>query len=158
MPHMEALTEAGLIADLEASFNYLSDAGYEPSQIGVVGFCMGGTAAFLAAARYPLGAAVTFYGGGVAEGRFGMPSLLGLAPDLQTPWLGLFGDLDQGIPVDQVESLRESTAKASVPSEIVRYAEAKHGFHCDRRDSYHEASARDAWQRTLEWFERYLGA
>jgi carboxymethylenebutenolidase len=95
----------------------------------------------------------------VAEGRFGMPSLLEMAPSLQTPWLGLFGDEDQGIPVDQVEALRRAAATAAVPSEIVRYPGAGHGFHCDARpDSYHRASAEDGWSRTLDWFERYLGA
>jgi carboxymethylenebutenolidase len=98
----------------------------------------------------------SFYGGGVAEGRFGMPSLAEMAPSLKTPWLGLYGDLDPSIPVEQVESLREAVAKASVPTEIVRYPEAGHGFHCDASDSYHKASAKDAWQRTLDWFEQYL--
>jgi carboxymethylenebutenolidase len=81
-----------------------------------------------------------------------------LAPGLKTPWLGLFGDEDQGIPVDQVEALRTAAATASVPTEIVRYAGAGHGFHCDARpDSYHETSATDGWRRTLDWFESYLG-
>jgi carboxymethylenebutenolidase len=118
---------------------------------------MGGSVTFLAAARRTLGAAVTFYGGGVGEGRFGMPPLVEMAPGLRTPWLGLFGDKDQSIPVDQVEALRGAAAQASVPTEIVRYAEAGHGFHCDARpDSYHEFSARDAWRRTLDWFDRHL--
>jgi carboxymethylenebutenolidase len=100
---------------------------------------------------------VTFYGGGVAEGRFGMPPLVELAPGLETPWLGLFGDEDQGIPIDQVETLRQAAATAPVPTEIVRYQGAGHGFHCDARpDSYHQASAEDGWRRTLEWFGRYL--
>ena len=54
----------------------------------------------------PLGAAVTFYGGGVTQGRFGFPPLVDLAPGLRTPWLGLYGDLDQSIPPDAVEQLR----------------------------------------------------
>ena len=156
MPHMQALTEAGLVTDLDASLSHLSAVGFAPSRIGVVGFCMGGAVTFLAAVRNTLGAAVTFYGGGVAEGRFGMPSLIEMAPRLKTPWLGLYGDLDQGIPVENVESLRETMTKASVPTEIIRYSEAGHGFHCDARDSYHEASAKDAWHHTLEWFETYL--
>jgi carboxymethylenebutenolidase len=113
---------------------------------------------FLAGAKYGLGAAVTFYGGGVTEGRFGMASLVEMAPSLKTPWLGLYGDLDEGIPVQQVESLREAVGKAPVATEVVRYAEAGHGFHCDARDAYHQASATDAWQRTLDWFDRHLGA
>jgi carboxymethylenebutenolidase len=83
--------------------------------------------------------------------------LVELAPGLQTPWLGLFGDEDQGIPVDQVEALRVAAARAPVPTEIVRYAGAGHGFHCDARpDSYHEVSALDGWSRTIDWFERYI--
>jgi carboxymethylenebutenolidase len=159
MPHMQALTEAGLVADLDATLEYLAGAGFAPARVGVVGFCMGGSVTFLAAVRRALGAAVTFYGGGVSEGRFGMPPLLDMAPDLQTPWLGLFGDEDQGIPVEQVEALRQATARASVPTEIVRYPDAGHGFHCDARpDSYNEAAAEDGWSRTLDWFERYLAA
>jgi carboxymethylenebutenolidase len=156
MSHMQALTLQGLQMDLEATFNHLSAAGFDPPRIGVVGFCMGGSVTFLVAARYALGAAVTFYGGGVATGRFGMPSLIDLAPDVATPWLGLFGDLDEGIPAEQVESLRQAVTGLKVPAEIVRYEDAGHGFHCDKRDSYHEESAKDAWRRTLEWFDEYL--
>jgi carboxymethylenebutenolidase len=158
MPHMGALSEAGLISDLDTTVGHLAAAGFESRRVGVVGFCMGGSVSFLAAARRPLGAAVTFYGGGVVEGRFGAPSLVELAPSLKTPWLGLYGDLDQGIAVEEVESLREAVAKATVPAEIVRYAEAGHGFHCDARGSYHQASADDAWARALDWFERHLSA
>jgi carboxymethylenebutenolidase len=159
MPHMQALTEVGLLADLDATVGYLSAAGFAAPRVGVVGFCMGGSVTFLAAVRRAFGAAVTFYGGGVAEGRFGMPPLLEMAPALQTPWLGLFGDQDPSIPVDQVEALRQAAATAPVPTEIVRYADAGHGFHSDPRpDAYNEPAAEDAWGRTLDWFERYLAA
>jgi carboxymethylenebutenolidase len=76
---------------------------------------------------------------------------------LQTPWLGLFGDLDKGIPVEGVEELRSALGDAPVAAEVIRYPDAEHGFHCDARDAYHEASATDAWQRTLEWFDTHLG-
>ena len=76
----------------------------------------------------------------------GLGPLVDEAGALQTPWLGLFGDLDKGIPVADVETLRGAVATAtSSPNEIVRYAEADHGFHCNARGAYHEDSARDAW-------------
>ncbi|MGH9029593.1 MAG: dienelactone hydrolase family protein [Acidimicrobiales bacterium] len=156
MEHMQALSREGILADLDATLEHLSSGGLAPKRTGIVGFCMGGTVAVLAAATKALGAAATFYGGGVAEGRFGMPSLVELTPQLKTPWLGLYGDLDQGIPVEQVEALRAALPSAPVPTELVRYAEAGHGFHCDLRDSYHEASAKDAWRRTLAWFDKYI--
>ena len=68
-----------------------------------------------------MGTAVTFYGGGVRQGRFGLPSLIELAPKLETPWLGLYGELDKGIPIEEVEELREAATGAPAPTEIIRY-------------------------------------
>jgi carboxymethylenebutenolidase len=156
IPHIMELKADDLLADLDATIAHLGQAGFAPARIGIVGFCMGGSVVFLAAARRSLGAGVTFYGGGVSQGRFGMPALVELAAELQTPWLGLFGDNDQSIPVDDVEALRAAVAAAPVATEVVRYPDADHGFHCDARSSYHEASAKDGWRRTLEWLASHL--
>ena len=156
VPHIAELSGEGFESDLTATLGYLESLGFSPAQVGVVGFCMGGTFAVSAAAHHTLGAAVTFYGGGIAAGRFGMPPLAELAPALETPWLGLFGDQDQSIPTEEVEAMREAADKASVSTEVVRYAEATHGFNCDARDSYHEASANDGWARTLHWFADHI--
>jgi carboxymethylenebutenolidase len=156
MPVFQALTAEGVDSDVAAAIGHLAERGIPAARTGIVGFCMGGTVALHAATAFPLGAAVSFYGGGVAEGRFGMAPLVEQAPHLQAPWLGLYGDLDHGIPVDQVEALRAAAATAPVATDLVRYAEADHGFNCDARDSYHAASAADAWSRTLAWFDRHL--
>jgi carboxymethylenebutenolidase len=156
MPVMKELTADGIREDVRAGLDHLAGLGLSGSQVGVVGFCMGGSVALQAGADHALGAAVTFYGGGVVEGRFGFEPLVAVAPRLQSPWLGLFGDLDQGIPPDQVEALRAAAATAAVPTEVVRYPDAAHGFNCDDRDAYHEASATDAWSRTLAWFGSHL--
>jgi carboxymethylenebutenolidase len=159
MPLMKELSAEGITADLNAAFDYLESAGFAASNTGVVGFCMGGSVTFYAATLRPLGGAVTFYGGGVAEGRFGLPSLIDQAASLQTPWLGLYGDIDQGIPVADVEQLRQATDAVSVPTEIVRYPDADHGFNCnDRPAVFNALAAADAWNRTLRWFERHLVA
>ena len=155
-PHMQALTREGVLGDVDVAIRHLEANGITAAHTGITGFCMGGTVTLLVCADRALGAGVTFYGGGVTEGRFGFPPLVDAAVALQTPWLGLFGDLDVGIPVEQVEMLRAAAATSGQPTEIVRYAEAGHGFHCDQRDSYHQASALDGWRRTLEWFDRYL--
>jgi carboxymethylenebutenolidase len=156
MPHMQGLSKEGIDSDIDASIDYLHEQGFRDAQIGIIGFCMGGSVVVFAAAHHPFGAAVTFYGGGVTQGRFGMPPLVELGPALKTPWLGLFGDQDQGIPVDQVEALRDAAKQSKVDTEVVRYPEAGHGFHCDARDSYHEASAKDAWKRTLAWLDGHI--
>jgi carboxymethylenebutenolidase len=157
LPHMANLTADGMRADLAAVREHLAGQGFPLSLTGIVGFCMGGSVTCAVAAEDAYGAAVTFYGSGIHKGRFGFRPLVELAPRLRSPWLGLYGDLDPGIPVDQVEDLRSAAATAHVPTAVVRYAEAGHGFHCDARPAnYHEASAKDAWVRTLDWLGRYL--
>jgi carboxymethylenebutenolidase len=158
MPHIEALTNEGLIADVETTIAYLQKAGWEADQIAVVGFCMGGRSSFLVAGTLALGAAVGFYGAGIVTARrANVGSLLGLVPEMSTPWLGLFGDADRSIPIEDVERLRaELGARAPVDTAVARYAEADHGFHCDARSSYSAEAAGDAWRRTLEWFDAHL--
>jgi carboxymethylenebutenolidase len=155
-PQMEALRAPQVLDDVDVALAHLDAAGIPRSRTGVVGFCLGGTITLAVTAERPVGAGVTFYGGGVAKGRFGFPSLIDLAPRVQAPWLGLFGDLDQGIPVEDVERLRAAAATAGHETQVVRYPDAGHGFHCDQRDSYHQPSAVDAWRRTLDWFGRHL--
>jgi carboxymethylenebutenolidase len=159
MPAMGKVTGAEVATDVSAALAHLNSAGFEPLKTGVVGFCMGGSVTFHAAVDHAIGAAVTFYGGGLAEGRFGLPSLIDAAPGLKTPWLGLYGDLDKGIPAVDVEDLRYVVGTSAVESEIVRYPEADHGFNCtDRPAVFHPESAADAWQRTLAWFGSHLTA
>jgi carboxymethylenebutenolidase len=156
LPVMGTLTAGGLTTDISSTLDHLVGLGFDPGRIGVTGFCMGGTVTLYTASVRHIGAAVTWYGGGVAAGRFGLPSLIELAPDLRAPWLGLYGDLDHGIPADDVEKLREAAARAPVETEIIRYPEAEHGFNCDDRASYHAASAADGWAQMLAWFGRHL--
>jgi len=157
MKYMANLTRDGITNDLNATTDFLATLGYHAANIGVVGYCMGGSVSFYAATLGSVGAAATFYGGGIENGRFGLPPLLELAKELTCPWLGLYGDLDQGIPVEQVEELRAATATSSFHTEIVRYADAQHGFHCDARPAaYNRAAAEDAAQCTLDFFDEEL--
>jgi carboxymethylenebutenolidase len=153
------LDDAGLLVDIDAVRDHLADEGFADRSVGIVGFCFGGRVSFLAGVRRPLGAVVTYYGGGmISTGVIrGFGALIDEVGDLQAPWLGLFGDQDESIPVDDVELLRSRLdADAAVPHEIVRYADAGHAFHCDARGSYHEPSARDAWRHSVRWLRGHL--
>jgi carboxymethylenebutenolidase len=157
MPVMQTLTREGLDADLDAAIEYLRGRGVDAARTGIVGFCMGGSVTLYAAATRDVGAAVTFYGGGLAQGRFGFPPGLELGAQIRVPWLGLYGDQDQSIPVDDVERLRTIAAARPVPTEVVRYAAGFHGFNCDDRPSVFDAEiAADARVRLLAWFDRHL--
>ena len=158
LPLFEGLTDAGILDDVDAALAHLAAAGVAAERTGLVGFCMGGRISFLTALERSLGASVGFYGGGIVTGRFPQfPPLVERTPELQTPWLGLFGDQDGSIPVDDVEALRAKLeADAPVAFEIVRFPDADHGFHCDVRSSYDASAAADAWSRTLAWFDAHL--
>jgi carboxymethylenebutenolidase len=148
-----------IMSDVDAALGYVRSLGFADRQIGIVGFCFGGRVTFLVASQRALGAAAGFYGGGIVTARFPQfPALVDRAATIETPWLGLFGDLDESIPVDDVEQLRKALTPATVDAEVVRYSDAEHGFNCDARPSYNAAAAADAWSRTLDWFALHLGA
>ncbi len=115
---------------------------------GVVGFCWGGLITYLAACRLKPACAASYYGGGVA--RF-----LDEAANMNNPVIFHLGGQDASIPMDQVEQIKQAVAaKSNV--EVHVYPNAQHGFHCDQRASYDEASARQAWPRTMDFFKKHL--
>lgn len=153
LDQMPRLSGEGISDDVDAALAYLGAQGLVPARTAILGFCMGGTVALFTATRHVLGAAVSFYGGGVSSSAWdAVPPLLDLAPTLTTPWLGLYGEQDQLISVDEIKALRAATATAPVPTELVSYPGAGHAFHSDDRAAvYRPEAAADAWQRALAW-------
>ena len=71
--------------------------------------------------------------------------------------LGLYGGLDDSIPQETVETMRQSLRAANAIAEIIVYPEAGHAFNADYRASYNAEAAKDGWQRMLAWFATYGG-
>jgi carboxymethylenebutenolidase len=155
-PVIMALSRESIEADVDAAFRELERNRVAPSKTAIIGFCLGGSIALATAARLPIGAAITYYGSGLAQGRFGLDSGIDSASHLRTPWLGLYGDLDAHIPIEEVEQVRVAAATSSVDSQVVRFADADHGFHCDERPSFHAETSSDAWERTLTFLTEHL--
>jgi carboxymethylenebutenolidase len=154
----EGMSDETVAVDLKATLNHLDALGIAPSNTGITGFCWGGWVACFAASYFDLGASVTWYGGGIVEAGF-LPFPTVDVSAIATPWLGLFGELDGGIPADQLDRLQAALDESalSVPTEIVRYADADHGFNCDDRPKvFNREAAAAGWTRTMEWFERLL--
>ena len=104
-------------------------------------------------------AGVAFYGSLVdppaqKEGGKWPKSPTELAADIKAPVLGLYGEADQGIPVAQVEAMKEALAKAKKKTEFKIYPGAPHGFHADYRPSYRKEAAEDAWKMALDWLKK----
>jgi carboxymethylenebutenolidase len=159
LTHMGNFTRENLESDVRDATQWLNGQGYEPASIGVVGYCMGGTVASFANTLGVVGAAASFYGGGVVNPRFGLPSIVAMTHDFASPWLGLYGGLDKGIPETEISALREALENSPVSTDLVVYADADHGFNCnDRVAVYNPDAALDASERAYEFFESELYA
>jgi len=129
-----------MVADMSAAVGALKGVG----PLGAIGFCMGGTAAFLAACRIPgLSAAVAFYGGMIGKFAEEKP---------KCPMQMHFGEKDEGIPLSTVEEIKKKQPQA----EIHTYPGAPHGFYCDERASYRKDAGDLAWSRSKEFLARHL--
>ena len=157
MEQLALLTNAGLEQDLAAALAHLrARADVDPSRVGVVGFCVGGFAAFLAACRLDPAATISFYGGGIVRPRSGLAlePLLDEADGIRAPLLCQFGSADGGIPPADVDAIRARLLALGGDHEVVVHEGAKHAFFCDMRPAYHPEAAQAAWERTLAWFAR----
>ncbi len=137
-PHMAALGPDGLNADIDAAYTWLRGQGIDAPRIGAIGFCMGGRVAYMANARVQLGAAISFYGGGI------VPDLLPLAQAQRAPILMFWGGLDTHILPDQYRAVADALTAAKAVHEQVVFSQADHGFFCNARASYNEVASRQA--------------
>ncbi len=137
--YMKALKTDQAILDVQAAADRVAAAG----KVGVVGYCWGGTIAYLAAARLKIAAAVAYYGGGIHNHTGERPGV---------PVLFHFGEQDAHIPKSAVDEI-----KAAYPEGTYYWYPAGHGFNCTDRASFEPASAKLALDRSLEFLHRYIG-
>ncbi|MGB0122993.1 MAG: dienelactone hydrolase family protein [Silvibacterium sp.] len=134
------LNTDNLLKDTAAAIDYARKRAGKKT--GVIGYCLGGSIAWLSACRLKIDAAVGYYGGQIAQYASELP---------RCPVMLHFGSQDQHIPAEVIEKIR--TAHPEVP--IYLYA-AGHGFNCDARASYDPASAKLARQRSLPFLKENL--
>lgn len=147
----QAMAVEGTEADLRAAFQWLQSQDFvRPDWLASVGFCMGGRVSFLANAILPLQAAISFYGGGIAQ------NLLGRASELHAPMLFFWGGKDEHIGPDDVRAVTDALREQGKPFVNVEFSEADHGFFCNFRSSYHPAAAGQAWTLAKEFLAERL--
>ncbi len=157
VPHVRALRDPDLEADVRASYSWLREnLGKADVPIACIGFCMGGRVSFLTNSILPVKAAVSFYGGGIAPNPMG-PGMLDRAASLHAPQLLFWGGLDKHIGTEQTQAVAEALRKAGKPFVNVHFSDADHGFFCDARPSYNPAAARQAWSLTNTFLNCHLG-
>jgi dienelactone hydrolase len=120
IPIVNAKPDAELVADLDATVAWAKSQGGDASRLGIAGFCRGGRTAWVYAAHSNvLKAGVAFYGSLVDPQNPAWPkSPIELAPEMKAPVLGLYGEADQGVPVSQVEEMKDALKAAGKTAEI----------------------------------------
>ncbi|WP_213807518.1 dienelactone hydrolase family protein [Granulicella sp. dw_53] len=139
--YVTALDQNKIIADIDAAISYLR-AQPGITKIGVVGFCWGGTLAFLANTRLNIDASVSYYGGGIQ---------FYLEEKPKAPSIYHFAENDEHIKSDVWDAVR-----AAVPGAPVYTYDAGHAFNRDVGEVYKSEAAAEAMTRTLEFFRKEL--
>ncbi|MBT3791054.1 MAG: dienelactone hydrolase family protein [Alphaproteobacteria bacterium] len=137
---MNALDWDKALADVQATVDHLKSDG----PVGVVGYCWGGSIAWLAACRVNnVAAAVGYYGGKVIQF---------IEENPKCPTMLHFGEKDTGIPLTDVVQIAAKHAAV----QVFTYPDAEHGFTCDARASYNKISSDQALARTVPHFTEHL--
>jgi len=157
IPIVNSKADTEMMADFDATVAFAKASGKaDVDKLGITGFCRGGRTTWMYAAHSPkLRAGVAWYGTLAGRKSDAMPKHpLDMAKDLKAPVLGLYGAKDDGIPLADVDRMREELKGSGSKSEFVVYAEAGHGFNADfRPDEYRKQDAEDGWKRMLAWFK-----
>jgi carboxymethylenebutenolidase len=128
------------LADIAASISYA--ARQTGKKAGIVGYCLGGTLAWLAATRLNPAAAVGYYGGNIAKYADETPN---------APVMLHFGSQDTHIPAEGVERV-----KAAHPEVEIYWYDAGHAFNRDIGPSYQPEAAKLARERTIAFLRKHL--
>jgi carboxymethylenebutenolidase len=144
------LDRGKMTEDFLAAARWLKARPDSTGKLGAVGFCFGGGVVNVLAVRMgaDLNAGVPFYGAQPSAAE---------AAKIKAPINAQYAALDTRITEGWPEFDAALTA-AHVPHEGHIYKGANHGFHNDTTPRYDEAAAKEAWQRTLDWFNKYLAA
>ncbi len=154
---MMKLQDPQMMDDVGVALSHLKSQSYvKQGSVGVTGFCMGGRFTYLTAAHHnkDIKAAVVFYGGGIPLGK---PSPLDRTGEINCPMTLFFGGKDAFIPKEHVDAVNKALTDNKKDFSLKVYPEPGHGFFCnDRQQSYHKASADDAWEKTKAFFAQHL--
>ncbi len=149
MPLMQALKVEEIENDVRAAHAWLGKQPGVRDAIGVVGFCMGGRASFIANSVLSFKAAVSLYGGGIAD-------LLDRVPRLSAPMLFFWGGADPRIPRETWSKIPAAMDAAGKTHVDVEFSGAPHAYLTDNRSSYHKEAAELTWPLILSFFKQKL--
>ena len=147
---LTGMPQEQFVQDFISGWRYLQQQSYvQNDRVGMTGFCFGGGVTWRVAIGLPeLRAAVPFYGPHPSTAE---------VKDIQAAVLGIYAERDQRITggAEAIESAMKANHKIY---EKIIYPNTDHAFHNDTGPRYNAEAAKDAWAKTLAWFEQYVKA
>ena len=128
-----------VMADVKASIDAVAPSG----KVGIIGYCVGGSVAWMAAQRLSVAAAISYYGRDIVDW---------LEPKPACPVMLHYAETDHHIPLSNVETVR-----AAYPELPIYVYPGEHGFDCDLRARFQPQSAALARQRSSDFLQRHVG-
>lgn len=166
---MAIVAQAGyeqVMGDIAATLKWAGEQSFaDTAKTGITGFCWGGKVVWQAAARFDeIKAGVAWYGrlmpaatATEAQKTAGQPWPIDLVSQLKSPVIGLYGDMDSGIPNETVRAMNAALGEAGkTTSSITLFEGAQHGFHADYRPMFNPSAAAEGERRMLAHFEALL--
>jgi carboxymethylenebutenolidase len=149
--------DSEVMADFDSCVTWAGKNGGDVARLAITGFCWGGRQTWLYAAHNPaVKAGVAWYGRLDGEVNAQTPKYpLDIAAQLKVPVLGLYGGADQGIAMDDIDSMKDALKKGASKSEIHVYEGAPHAFHADYRPTFRKEAAEDGWKRLVVWLKTH---
>ena len=141
------------IDNLQSAVKYLGSLpNVDSSKIASIGWCFGGGQSLqlaLNSQEHPLVATIIYYGTPLVTDEASLSKI-------KWPVLGIFGDKDQAIPIQEVNLFRTSLDQTGITNEIHIYKGVGHAFANPSGDNYAPKETEDAWQKTLSFLKKYV--
>ena len=154
------VTDDEVVADIDATIHYLHSLDYVAAgPVGVVGFCLSGRVPIVYAVARPEDvAAIAVAHGGIYPRDYhaekpGQASVAGLIPDIECPVLGMFGEKDRSVPMENIARFRRELERNGVDYWIRVFADAPHAWmNTTNEHSYREPQSEEAWSILSRFF------
>jgi carboxymethylenebutenolidase len=141
------------INNLQSAVKYLSSLpNVDSSKIASLGWCFGGGQSLQLALNsqdQPLAATILYYGTPLVTDK-------ALLSKIKWPVLGIFGDKDQSIPIEEINQFGNSLNQSGITNNIHIYKGVGHAFANPSGDNYAPKETEDAWQKTLSFLKKYV--
>jgi carboxymethylenebutenolidase len=135
--------DARIQSDIKAAAQFMRT---RVKKLAILGFCWGGLQAFNAGKTGLFDSVVDFYGSRMDPAT---------AKEITCPFFGIFGDKDQGIPLEQVHALEAELKKAKKNFQVKIFKDCNHAF-VQKRDNYNEQASKEALADAITWLKKTL--